>query len=194
MRHFSIAAVLALAACLGLAAQNSGSATVPENLTQVKRIYVAPLTGGPGADALRDLIISSLNATKLFILTDNKSRADTILKGAAADHTYVESHDLIDGSGGRGGINFSRGASSYSRTGISANESGTDREAHRSREVKHDAFAALRLVNRDGDVIWSTTQESSGGKFRGASEDVAARVARQVREDFASERQAASSH
>ena len=27
-------------------------------------------------------------------------------------------------------------------------------------------------VNKDGDVIWSTTQESLGAKFRGASADV----------------------
>jgi hypothetical protein len=34
-------------------------------------------------------------------------------------------------------------------------------------------------------VIWSTTQESLGGKFRGASADVAGKVTRQLAEDFA---------
>jgi len=51
-------------------------------------------------------------------------------------------------------------------------------------ERRHEAFAAVRLVNRDGDVIWSTTQESKGAKFRSAGADVAERVARQLQVDF----------
>jgi len=35
-------------------------------------------------------------------------------------------------------------------------------------------------VNKDGDVIWSTTQESLGGRFRGASADVADKITRQL--------------
>jgi hypothetical protein len=45
-------------------------------------------------------------------------------------------------------------------------------------------MAAVRLVNRDGDVIWSTTQESGGAKFRGASADVAAKVVKQLLADI----------
>jgi len=41
-----------------------------------------------------------------------------------------------------------------------------------------------RLVNREGDVIWSTTQESLGAKFRGASADVADKITKQLVEDF----------
>lgn len=188
------AAVLALGCAAAMPAQNPGAGAIPTTLIQVKRVYVAPLGDGPGSQALRALIISSLNATRLFILTDNKARADAILKGAAADHTYIETHDLIDGANGRGGINLSSGRSTYSRTGISANEGGSDREAYHSKELKHDAFAAVRLCNREGDVIWSTTQESGGGKFQGASEEVAAKVARQMREDFQREHEAASPH
>jgi hypothetical protein len=39
-------------------------------------------------------------------------------------------------------------------------------------------------VNKDGDVIWSTTQESLGGKFRGASADVADKITRQLTADY----------
>ncbi len=39
-------------------------------------------------------------------------------------------------------------------------------------------MATVRLVNKDGDVIWSTTQESNGAKFRGASADVADKISR----------------
>jgi hypothetical protein len=42
----------------------------------------------------------------------------------------------------------------------------------------------VRLVSKDGDVIWSTTQESLGGRFRGASADVAERVTRQLLSDY----------
>ncbi len=39
-----------------------GQAVPPASgLLQIRRIYVAPLTGGPGADALRDLIIAGMN-------------------------------------------------------------------------------------------------------------------------------------
>ena len=34
-----------------------------------------------------------------------------------------------------------------------------------TRARKHEAAAALRLVARDGDVLWSTTQESLGATF-----------------------------
>ncbi|HOL69926.1 MAG TPA: hypothetical protein PKW45_00665, partial [Bryobacteraceae bacterium] len=39
-------------------------------------------------------------------------------------------------------------------------------------------------VLKEGDVIWSTTQESLGGKFRGASADVADKITRQLRADY----------
>ena len=45
-------------------------------------------------------------------------------------------------------------------------------------------MAAVRLVNKDGDVIWSTTQESQGGKFRRASTDVADRITKKLLEDY----------
>ncbi len=45
-------------------------------------------------------------------------------------------------------------------------------------------LAAVRLVNKDGDVIWSTTQESQGAKFHRASTDVADRIAKKLVEDY----------
>ena len=47
----------------------------------------------------------------------------------------------------------------------------------------HLPIATVRLVNKDGDVMWSTTQESNGAKFRGASADVAERITRQLVND-----------
>jgi hypothetical protein len=41
-------------------------------------------------------------------------------------------------------------------------------------------MASVRLVNKEGDVVWSTTQESTGAKFRGATADVADKITRQL--------------
>ena len=64
--------------------------------------------------------------------------------------------------------------------GLGAGES----ESSHSVERRHEANAAIRLVNKDGDVIWSTTQESLGGKFRGSSADVADKVTKRLTEDY----------
>ena len=64
--------------------------------------------------------------------------------------------------------------------GLGAGES----ESSNSVERRHEANAAVRLVNKDGDVIWSTTQESMGSKFRGASSDVADKITKRLMEDY----------
>ncbi|MEJ7608136.1 MAG: hypothetical protein WKF37_18190 [Bryobacteraceae bacterium] len=51
-------------------------------------------------------------------------------------------------------------------------------------ERKHEAMAAVRLVGKEGDVIWATTQESLGAKFKGASADVADKVVKQLVNDM----------
>ena len=64
--------------------------------------------------------------------------------------------------------------SAYGGIGIGENESS------RTQERKHESVAAVSLVNKDGDVIWSTTQESQGGRFRRASTDVADRITKKL--------------
>ena len=53
-------------------------------------------------------------------------------------------------------------------------------------------MAAVRLVDADGDVIWSTTQESLGAKFKGASADVADKIVKQLLADIEKARRSAS--
>jgi hypothetical protein len=62
--------------------------------------------------------------------------------------------------------------------------SAGDSESDHSTDRRHESIAAVRLVNKDGDVIWSTTQESLGAKFRGASADVAQKITAKLKEDF----------
>lgn len=148
-------------------------------LLSVRRIYVAELSGGRAAEALRELLISSLNATRLFILTDNPQRADAILKGAADDHSFTDTFDVKEGITGRlgsGHLSSGLGGSNGSLGSVSIG----DNESHNIKERKHEAYAAVRLCGRDGDVLWATTEESQGGKFRGASAEVAAKVARDL--------------
>ena len=178
-RIYALAAMLVAMPAWG---QNSGANTAVTSLPEIRRIYVSELTGAQ-ADEMRSLLISSLAATKLFLLTDNPDRADAIVKGAADDHAFIDTHDIQEGIGSRqnsGGYGSSSAKSSSRLGGGYGGLSISDSKSYHSRERKHEAYAALRLCNRDGDVIWSTTQESQGAKFRGASADVAAKVAKQL--------------
>jgi hypothetical protein len=168
-----------------LSAQTAHTAS----LTDVKRVYVAALSGRSGSDTLRELIIASLDAAKLFVLTDDPDRADAILKGAAEEHTFEDTFDNVDSvnthsGGGKGGT--------YGKTtGLNLNLGAAETESHHIKERKHEAFAAVRLCSKDGDVLWSTTQESLGAKFRGAGADVAAKVAKQLTFDVEKARKTA---
>jgi hypothetical protein len=151
-------------------------------LGDVKRIYVDRLTGGDSAAQIRDLIIASLQGTKLFVITENQERADTILRGAAEDMVFTDQFSTSDGVSGNASIGTGGTTKSSSRKYLGASVS--DHESTNIKERKHEALATVRLVNKDGDVIWSTTQESVGGKFRGASADVAEKIAKQLQVDF----------
>ena len=59
-----------------------------------------------------------------------------------------------------------------------------ENSSRRSEERKHEAIATVRLVGKSGDVIWSATAESLGGKFLGASADVADKIAKRLVADF----------
>ena len=151
-------------------------------LRNVRRVYVDRLTGGETAAQMRDILISSLEAARIFVITENEERADAFLRGAAEDLVFTEQHSSSDSLDARAnfgsGRTSSSARSSYGGVGVGQNES------ERSAERRHEAIAAVRLVNKDGDVIWSTTQESLGAKFRGASADVAEKIAAKLKEDF----------
>jgi hypothetical protein len=158
-------------------------------LLTTKRVYVDKLTGGETAAQMRDLLIASLQNARLFILTENQEKADMILRGAAEDLIFTDSFSSSEG------VNVHAGASSGSRSTRSTTSSGGtsghgvtlgvgENESMSTKERKHEALATVRLINKDGDVIWSTTQESNGAKFRGASADVADKITRQLVTDY----------
>jgi hypothetical protein len=182
MKAFNLTLVSFIFTLAGaLQAQKSGAESAPTvtSLLEIKRVYIAPLVGGVGAASMRELLVTSLDSSKLFLVTDNPDRADAILKGAADDQTFTDSFDIEEGLNARQSLGVGSGKSRTS-TGASSGLSVGDNESRHTKERKHEAYATVRLCNRDGDVLWSTTQESPGGKFRGASADVAAKVARQL--------------
>jgi len=151
-------------------------------LLSITRVYVDRLTGGETAAQFRDILISSLDGSKLFILTENQDRADVVLRGAAEDLVFTDVHSASDSVNAHANASTGRtlGASRGPSAGIGVGESESDH----STERRHEAIAAVRLVNKDGDVIWSTTQESLGAKFRGASADVADKITGRLKEDY----------
>ncbi len=183
---WAVAALCWTAPAFSQAAKAGGADGVEQNglrqLLTVRRVFVDRLTGGETAAQMRDILIAALDQSKLFTVTENQDRADTIMRGAAEDLIFTDVHSSADGLNVR--ANMGAGRNSRGATGAYGGVGAGESESERSAERRHEAVASVRLVNRDGDVIWSTTQESLGAKFRGASADVAEKIATKLKEDF----------
>lgn len=169
-----------------------------EQLSKVRRIYVDVLTGGDAALQLRDLLMTSLHKSKLFIITEDEDKADATLKGAGDDDVFTDTFQSSEGIDAHTqmGMGSSEGLRNYSSS--SSNHSGAlsigENESSRTEERKHEAIATVRLVSKDGDVIWSATAESLGAKFLGASADVADKIARRLAGDYKAAKQMAAGY
>ncbi|MCL4795719.1 MAG: hypothetical protein KJZ84_14250 [Bryobacteraceae bacterium] len=160
------------------------TAADPREVLAVKRVFVDQFNG-ENAPQLRDMIISSLQRSGLFVITENPDRADAVLRGSAEDLIFTEVFQSGESLTARVGVAAGRGAAA-ARSGRefgSLQAAVGEQENTRIQERKHEASAAVRLVNRDGDVIWSTIQESQGAKFRSASADVADKITRHLLAD-----------
>jgi hypothetical protein len=162
----------------------------PPALASVRRIYVDRLTGDESAAQIRDMIINALQSANRFVITENPDRADVALKGSAADQVFTDTFQSSESIDARAALGAGTGATkaAASRRGTLSIGVGQD-ESTKINERKHEAMAAVRLITKDGDVIWATTQESLGAKFRGASADVADKVVKQLIADMEKSRQ-----
>lgn len=168
----------------------------PPSLATVKRVFVEQLGGGQTSDQMRDMIMTAIQNAGLFVITENQEKADAIIRGSADDHVFTEEHNTSDSlgvhsdtsSGSASGNQMAGSASSHRALGAGI----TDTESSHIQDRRHEASASIRLVDTEGDVIWSTTQESSGGKFRGAMADVADKIVRQLTADARKARQPAA--
>lgn len=186
-------ALLLVLMCLGAAAEEppkSPSPSIEEQtllrLLDVRRVYVDRLAGGDTAVQIRDMIISSLQAARLFVITENEERADAFLRGSAEDLVFTDTFSSSESLSARAtlGAGPDPDRAGRDRRSRYAGVSVGEHESTRIAERKHEAVAAVRLVSRDGDVLWSTTQESLGAKFRGASADVAEKITKQLVRDY----------
>lgn len=184
-----------LSTFLGLAGGAKGSDVLIDDpvveLLKIKRLYIEKLDGGESAGQIRDMIVGSLHRSGLFVITENLERADAVLKGSAEDMIFTDTFQTSEGVNGR--ASFSSGTDRQSSTrytrGPSVSAGVGENESTRIAERKHEAVAAVRIVAKDGDVVWATTQESLGAKFRGASADVAEKVLKQLQADYQRARQ-----
>jgi len=189
--------------------QNSDPTVVASGkaLSQIKRIYVESFGDDPISKEMQAMVVDSLSKSKVFAVTENRDKADAILKGSTLEKTSQEAHSYSDGTSvgvaqssvngsvhgsssgdlsgsfvnGTGNINGS--STGYVNGSINGSSSSThmaDRTSISSINTVNDARASVRLVNSDGDVIWTTTQESKGAKYKGASADVADKIVKQL--------------
>jgi len=118
-----IPVILATLGMAAVAADNpSSTAAIEENslkqLLEIRRVYVDHLTGGETAAQMRDILMSSLESSKLFVLTENPERADATLKGAAEDLVFTEVHSSSDSLNAR--ANFGTGRATSTSRGANA--------------------------------------------------------------------------
>ena len=114
-------------------------------LLSVKRLFIEKLEGGDSAGQIRDMIIGSLQRSRLFIITENEDRADAVLKGSAEDMIFTDTFQTSEGVTGR--TAFSSGTDRESSTrytrGPSFSAGVGDNESTRIAERKHEAVAAV---------------------------------------------------
>lgn len=156
-------------------------------LAKVRRVYVESFGDDLASKQAQAMVIDALTNSHRFIVTEKRETADAILKGVGLEKTSQELHASSEAttvggaagghqasvSGGGGTISGSSSGGFVARTaGIADSQAST--------ETINDARMAVRLVSIDGDVLWSTTQESKGAKYKSASADVAEKIAKQL--------------
>ena len=164
-------------------------------LAKVRRIYVESFGTTEAAQQLQAMVIDSLTESKRLIVTEDKSKADAILKGFGGEKSSQEVHAYGSGTSVATAAGGHSGSVSGSAYGSTAHISGSESGGFASRAMEIDdssvntetidsAKASVRLVNADGDVIWSSTEESKGAKYKGASADVADKIVKQLIRDM----------
>ena len=88
LRNF-VSLVISLIVLLPLAAYAVESRPTEAALADVKRIYVDQLGGGKTSDQFRDMLISALQSSGLFVLTENSDHADATIKGSGDDLIFT---------------------------------------------------------------------------------------------------------
>ena len=155
--------------------QPSDPAAISPRLAQVRRICIQKLGEEALGAHVQEVVIAKLFEAKRFSLTENCERADFALKGSIAERaerTYRSESE---------GISFGKSAStSDSGSSAAASVRASDHENLSSSQIKEHAVLTLRLVDKEGEILWAISQESTGGKTKGAIGDAAERAVRRL--------------
>ena len=136
---------------------------VDPRILQVKRLCIQKF----GEDALgvqvQEMVIAKLFESKRFSLTENCELAQFALKGSITERSKQAFGSESES------VSFGQGAA---------------HENLSSSQTKEQAVVTLRLVDREGDIVWAISQESTGGKTKGAIGDAAERAVRRLLRDI----------
>jgi len=156
--------ILLLAVLLGLSqAGQEGQA-----LAHVKRIYVGDFGKGPEAKQAHAMLIADLVRDGRFIVTMDRDRADATITGTAVEKTSHEVHAMgeatsVGSAAGAADVGGGSGSAAIVARHLGAGDSSVDTE------TDEHAAVSISLVAKNGDVLWSDTEESAGGKYEGAT-------------------------
>lgn len=168
------------AAAAMLAALSLSAFQDPGGVASIQSVCVAKFSGDEKlADSVREIAIAGVFGAKRFRVTENCDRAGARLHGAVLER--AEKKVRAEGeSTGFGAV----GAAVSGQHGALSAAGADSGESLMSAETTARASVSLRLTNMDGDVVWAYTQDSSGGKTKGAVADAVERAVRQLVKDF----------
>lgn len=175
---------LALLPALSLYAQEIGKQQDLTSLLSAKKLCVETFVGAEVlAGQAREMAFASLFASKRFALTENCGKADVVMKGAVIQEgeQQVRSESESTNFGVLAG-----GATANSSGGTAAvgASKGGSSEALTSAETVTQASVSIRIVDKEGEVIWAYTQESKGGKIKTPLADAMERAVKQLLRDL----------
>lgn len=130
---------LTVAAGIGIALSQTTPSTDPDLaavLIHARRIFVEPFGDDTQSKTIQAMVTDGISMAKRFIITENKERADLILRGSAFEKTSQELHSTA--------FSVIVGGAAANRRSASAHQAGTA-DSQTSTETVSDARAAVRL-------------------------------------------------
>jgi hypothetical protein len=153
-------------------------------LASLQRICVDKFVGEEALVAtVREIAMASLFSLKRFIVTEKCEKVDATLKGAVIER----GEKRVRAEGESADFGVAAGAASVNRVSGTAAVGaalGGSGESLLSAETGSRASVTLRLVDSDGVILWAYTQDSAGGKTKGAVSDAVDRAIRQLQKDI----------
>lgn len=156
-------------------------------LQQVKRVCVQNFGDDVLGVQAREMVIARLFESKRFSLTENCEKAEFVLKGAVTernDRAFRQESEGVGFGASVSGADSSGSGAGRTGTSASASARGDVRETLASSENKQHAAVTMRLVDKDGEILWAASLESTGGKTKGAIGDAAERAVRKFLRDL----------